>query len=71
MISANEENQLLPDTPSAYQKHTSTETTTFKVLSDVYVVADYGKITLLGLLDLSGAFDLVDHQAHLPGFSHL
>ena len=37
------ENQLLPDTQSAYQKHRSTETATLKVLSDVYEAADSGK----------------------------
>ena len=56
------ENQLLPDTQSAYQKHRSTETAILKVLSDVYKAADSGKLTLLGLLDLSAAFDTVDHQ---------
>ena len=34
------ENQLLPDTQSAYQKHRSTETATLEVLSDVYEAAD-------------------------------
>jgi len=33
-----------------------------KVLSDAYVAADAGKVTLLGLLDLSAAFDTADHQ---------
>ena len=56
------ENQLLPDTQSAYQKPRSTETAILKVLSDVYEAADSDKLTLLGLLDLSAAFDTVDHQ---------
>ena len=33
-----------------------------KVLSDAYVAADAGNVTLLSLLDLSAAFDAVDHQ---------
>jgi len=33
-----------------------------KVLSDAYVTADAGRVTLLSLLDLSAAFDTVDHQ---------
>ena len=33
-----------------------------KVLSDAYAAADAGQVTLLGLLDLSAAFDTVDHQ---------
>ena len=55
-------NHLLPDNQSAYQKHRSAETATLKVLSDVYQAADMGKITMLGMLDLSAAFDTVDHQ---------
>ena len=64
------ENKLLPDTQSAYQKHRSTETATLKVLSDVYEAADSGKLTLLGLLDLSAAFDTVDHQILLGRLRH-
>ena len=54
-------NNLLPDNQSAYRKHRSTETATLKVMSDVYQAMDAGKITLLSLLDLSAAFDTVDH----------
>ena len=64
------ENQLLPDTQSAYQKHRSTETAILKVLSDVYEAADSGKLTLLDLLDLSAAFDTVDHQILLSRMRH-
>ena len=64
------ENQLLPDTQSAYQKHRSTETATLKVLSDVYEAADSGKLTLLDQLDLSAAFDTVDHQILLGRLRH-
>jgi len=32
-----------------------------KVLGDAYVAADTGQVTLLSLLDLSAAFDTVDH----------
>ena len=62
------ENQLLPDTQSAYQKHRSTETAILKVLFDVYEVADSGKLTLLGLLDLSAAFDTVDSTQSVAAF---
>ena len=64
------ENQLLLDTQSAYQKHRSTETATLEGLSDVYEAADSGKLTLLGLLDLSAAFDTVDHQILLGRLRH-
>jgi len=33
-----------------------------RVLSDIYVAADKQEVTLLGLLDLSAAFDCVDHD---------
>jgi len=33
-----------------------------RVLSDVLTAADAQQVTLLGLLDLSAAFDCVDHQ---------
>ena len=52
---------LLPPLQSAYQKHRSTETATIKVMSDIYRAADAGLVMLLGLLDLSAAFDTVDH----------
>ena len=54
-------NDLLPVVQSAYRKHHSTETAVLKVLSDIYSAADAGKVTLMGLLDLSAAFDTVDH----------
>ena len=55
-------NNLLPAVQSAYRKQHSTETAVLKVLSDIYSAADAGQITLFGLLDLSSAFDKVDHQ---------
>ena len=47
---------------SAYKRHHLTETTLFRVVSDILRSADEGKITLLDLLDLlSAAFNMVDH----------
>ena len=62
--------QLLPELQSAYRKHRSTETATIKVMSDVYEAADAGSVTLLGLLDLSAAFDTVDHCILLDRLEH-
>ena len=62
--------QLLPELQSAYRKHRSTETATIKVMSDVYEAADAGSVTLLGLLDLSAAFDTVDHRIILDRLGH-
>ena len=55
-------NSLLPEYQSAYRKCHSTETALLKVTSDALIAADRGMITLLGMLDLSAAFDCVDHQ---------
>jgi len=55
-------NGLLPRHQSAYRRYHSTETVTMRVLSDVLEAADSQQVTLLGLLDLSAAFDCVDHQ---------
>ena len=52
---------LLPTYQLAYQKHHSAETAVLKIVSDALVV-DHDDVTLLGLLDLSAAFDMVDHN---------
>jgi len=57
-----EVNRLLPRHQSAYRRHHSTETAMLRVVSDVLTAADAQQVTLLGLLDLSAAFDYVDHQ---------
>ena len=53
--------KLLPDLQSAYRAHHSTETAVLKVLSDILSAADTGSLSMLTLLDLSTAFDTVDH----------
>ena len=63
-------NDLLPCLQSAYRKHHSTETALLKVLSDTFLAADAGSVTLLGLLDLSAAFDTVDHYILLRRLHH-
>ena len=58
-------NGLLPEHQSAYRKSRSTESALLKVTSDALKAADEGKVTLLGMLYLSAAFDCVDHQIFL------
>ena len=38
------------------------ESATLRVLSDIYLAIDNGRITLLAVLDVSAAFDMVDHD---------
>ena len=47
---------------SAYREHHSTETALLKVKNDILMNLDMGHVTLLVLLNLSAAFDTVDHD---------
>src|SRR5258706_626302 len=53
---------LLPRLQSAYRINHSTETAVLKVLSDILLAIDEGDMSALVLLDLSAAFDTVDHE---------
>ena len=55
-------NNLLPDRQSAYRAFRSTETVIASLLSDILLALDDGDIAALALLDLSAAFDTVDHD---------
>jgi len=57
LVSYLQEHDLLPRLQSAYRRHHSTETALLRVLSDIYAAADRKDVTLLGLLDLSAAFE--------------
>jgi len=59
------DNGMMPRLQSAYRRHHSTETALVKVLSDIYAGVDEQQVTLLGLLDLSAAFDCVDRNVLL------
>ena len=52
---------LFPRTQSAYRKHHSTETALLKVTNDILLSMNRKHVTLLVILDLSSAFDTVDH----------
>jgi len=53
---------LIRPLQSAYRACHSTETALLRVMSDVFAAADQQRITMLGMLDLSAAFDCVDHS---------
>ena len=55
-------NELMPKHHSAYRKYHSTETTVTKVYNDLFMVVDSGHVSALCLLDLTAAFDTVDHD---------
>ena len=59
------DNRLLLDRQSAYRRFHSTETAVLRVQSDIMMVLDYSDLAMLTLLDLSAAFDSVDHDTLL------
>ena len=54
--------RLLPRLQSAYRQYYSTETALLRVLADILHAVDTGDLSILALLDLSAAFDTVDHD---------
>ena len=56
-----EEHLLSNHVQSAYKRFHSTETALLKIHNDIICNMDNGKVTALTLLDLSAAFDTIDH----------
>jgi len=61
---------LLPTHQSAYRPFHSTETALLSVHNNLVRSTDNGHVSLLVLLDLSAAFDTVDHQIRLSVLSN-
>ena len=57
-----EQKHPLPSHQSAYRPYHSTETALLKVQSDILMNMDKQRVTLLVMLDLSAAFDTIDHN---------
>ena len=55
-------NDVMPMFQSAYRQFHSTETAVNKILNDLLLAADQGQVSALCLLDLTAAFDTVDHS---------
>ena len=60
------DNGLYEPFQSAYTKHRSTETALLRIHNDILQSMDKQCVSLLVLLDLSAAFDTVDHHVLLP-----
>ena len=57
-----ESNNLMEPTQSAYRANHSIETTILKVKLDIFGSMDKGEVACLVLLDLSAAFDTINHS---------
>ena len=65
LLSFLEENKIIPKNQSAYRQFHSAETALCTIHNDLVTNACSGKASLLVLLDLSAAFDTVDHDVLL------
>ena len=63
--------QLYPPNQSSYRKNHSTETALLKVTNDILLNMNKQHVTLLVLLDLSAAFDTVDHNIQMSSLGML
>ena len=55
-------NSLLPNYQSAYRQHHSCETSLVKLVNDILWTMEKQLVTVVVILDLSAAFDTVDHD---------
>ena len=55
-------NNLMDAFQSAYRASHSTETALLKIMNDLLLALDSNQVSVLALLDLSSAFDTIDHS---------
>lgn len=65
-----DENKIFEVFQSGFRKFHSTETALLKVSNDILLTGDSGNHSVLVLLDLSAAFDTVDHAVLLTRLEH-
>ena len=65
------EHRLICPSQSAYRPHYSNETALLKITNDILLALDSGNVSFLTLLDLSAAFDTIDHCTLLDRLHHM